>query len=167
MEGLLVFAAFIASWFGFQRWAKSKGKSSFIAHGGGFLIATTVLVIAVLVFAPETGGPSPAAPTASAKTQPTLTPEQIAAEEKKKRIEKGFSAWDGSHRQLERFIKEAMNDPDSYSHVETVFWDRGDHLVVRTTYRGKNAFGGVVKEWVKAKADLDGNLLEIIEHSND
>ena len=56
-----------------------------------------------------------------------------------------------------------MNDPGSYEHVETVYGDMGNHLVVRTTFRGKNAFGGVVSNWVKAKTDLDGNVLEVIE----
>jgi len=88
---------------------------------------------------------------------------QIAAEARKKKIEFQFSAWDGSHRNLERVIKELMNDPDSYDHVETVFWDVGDHLVVRTTFRGKNRFGGVVKNSVKAKVSLDGKVLEILE----
>ena len=79
-------------------------------------------------------------------------------------IEKGFSSlWDGSHRELTKVIKGSMNDPGSYEHVETVSWDMGDHLVVRTTFRGKNAFGGVVSNWVKAKTDLDGNVLEVIE----
>jgi hypothetical protein len=88
---------------------------------------------------------------------------QIAAEARKKKIESQFSAWDGSHRNLERVIKESMNDPDSYEHVETVYWDRGDYLVVRTTFRGKNAFGGVVKNSVKAKVSLDGQVLQILE----
>ncbi|MFP4356241.1 MAG: hypothetical protein ACLFUJ_14070 [Phycisphaerae bacterium] len=84
-------------------------------------------------------------------------------EERKERIESGFSAWDGSHRGLTKVIKASMNDPKSYDHVETVYWDQGDHLIVRTTFRGKNAFGGVVANWVKAKVDLDGNVLAIIE----
>lgn len=88
----------------------------------------------------------------------TKSPEQIREE----RIKRGFSAWDGSHRGLERVIKKTMNDPDSYKHVETVYWDKGDYLIVKTTFRGKNAFGGVVKNWVKAKADLDGNIIQII-----
>ncbi len=50
-----------------------------------------------------------------------------------------------------------MNDPKSYDHVETKCFDMGDHLVVTTTYRGKNAFGGVVKNWIKAKTDLSVN----------
>lgn len=78
-------------------------------------------------------------------------------------VEKQFSTWDGSHNGLTKVIKEAMNDPDSYEHVETVFWDMNEYLVVRTTYRGKNAFGGVVKNYVKAKVDFNGNVLEIIE----
>ena len=82
---------------------------------------------------------------------------------RKKRLEGGFSAWDGSHRGLTKVIKESMNDPKSYEHAETKYWDMGDHLVVTTTFRGKNAFGGVVKNWVKAKTDLDGNVLEVIE----
>jgi len=84
--------------------------------------------------------------------------------ERKKQIEKQLSGWDGSHIQLTKLIKKAMNDPDSYEHDETVYWDMGSHLVVRTTYRGKNAFGGVVRNWVKAKTDIEtGTVLEIIE----
>ena len=86
-------------------------------------------------------------------------------ENRDEHIKKGFSAWDGSHRALTRIIEDAMNDPRSYEHAETVYWDMGDHLVVRTTFRGKNHFGGTVKEWVKAKTDLDGNVLEVIEQS--
>jgi len=85
------------------------------------------------------------------------------AAERKKKIEMQFSVWDGSHRNLERFIKMTMNDPDSYDHVKTAYWDMGDYLIVKTTFRGKNAFGGVVVNWVKAKVDLDGNIINIME----
>ncbi|MGE4299475.1 MAG: zinc-ribbon domain-containing protein [Desulfovibrionaceae bacterium] len=86
-------------------------------------------------------------------------------ETRKERIEKSFSAWDGSHRGLERLIKQAMNDPDSYEHVSTTYSDQGSELIVRTTFRGKNAFGGVVINSVVARADLDGNVLEIISQN--
>jgi len=56
-----------------------------------------------------------------------------------------------------------MNDPDSYDHAETKYWDMDDHIVVLTTFRGKNAFGGTVKNSVKAKISLDGESIEIIE----
>lgn len=83
--------------------------------------------------------------------------------ERQIQLEKQFSSWDGSHNTLTELIKKAMNDPDSYEHVETKYWDMKDYIVVRTVYSGKNAFGGRVKNFVKAKFDNDGNLLEIIE----
>lgn len=86
--------------------------------------------------------------------------------ERQIKLEKQFSAWDGSHLELTRIIKKAMNDPDSYEHVETNYWDMNDHIVVRTTYSGKNAFGGRVKNWVKAKFDDEGKLIEIMEEGN-
>lgn len=83
---------------------------------------------------------------------------------RKELIEKQLSSWDGSHIELTKIIKKSMNDPNSYEHEETVYWDMGDHIVVRTTFRGKNTFGGVVKNSVKAKADVDsGKVIEIIE----
>lgn len=81
---------------------------------------------------------------------------------RKERIRKHFSDWDGSHRALTEIVKKSMNDPSSYDHVETVYWDKGDHLVVKTTFRGKNAFGGVVTNWVMAKVGLNGNVIEIL-----
>ena len=51
----------------------------------------------------------------------------------------------------------------SYKHNETVWWDRGDHIVVRTSFRGKNAFGALVLNSVKAKCDVDGTVVSIIE----
>ena len=94
----------------------------------------------------------------TSKPSTPKTPEQV----RKERIEKHFSAWNGSHKGLTEIIKKSMNDPNSYEHEETVYWDRGDHLVVKTTFRGNNAFGGVVKNSVTAKVDLNGNVIEII-----
>lgn len=83
---------------------------------------------------------------------------------RKELLEKQFSGWDGSHIELTKIIKKSMNDPDSYEHAETVYWDKGDYLIIRTTFRGKNAFGGVIKNWVKVKADINtGQITEIIE----
>ncbi|MBC23617.1 MAG: hypothetical protein CMJ32_06845 [Phycisphaerae bacterium] len=82
---------------------------------------------------------------------------------RKERLSDGFSGWGGSHLALAKLIKAGMNNPESYDHVETVYWDNGDHLIVKTTFRGTNAFGGVVTNWVRAKTDLDGNVLEVID----
>lgn len=91
--------------------------------------------------------------------------ERIAkeAEERRTKIRTQFSAWDGSHHALERLIKQTMHNPDSYEHVETTYGDRGDHLVVRTVFRGTNGFGAVVKDSLSAKVSLDGQIFEIIE----
>lgn len=101
--------------------------------------------------------------TTSSSKSSTTSSVKTADEIRKERIERAFSPWDGSHRNLERFIKESMNDPSSYDHIKTVYWDNGSYLVIKTDFRGKNAFGGIVKNWVRAKADLDGNIIEIIE----
>lgn len=81
---------------------------------------------------------------------------------RKARIEKAFSAWDGSNRQLEEFVKNAMNDPASYEHDETIHRPIGqDTLFIMMSFRGKNGFGGVVKNTVTVYTDLDGNLISV------
>ena len=64
------------------------------------------------------------------------------------------SAWDGSIHVVERAIKEAMNDPDSYEHVGTTEpVAEGEYWTCVTRFRGKNAFGGKVvntrKVWIQ------------------
>lgn len=84
-------------------------------------------------------------------------------EERKASIENQFSSRDGSHIKLTRLIKDAMNDPDSYDHIETKYRDMKDHLIVNTIFRWKNGFWWVVKNTVKAKILIDWNNIEIIE----
>lgn len=78
-----------------------------------------------------------------------------------------FSAWDGSHRNLEKYIKSMMNDEDSYEHVETRYrlvLDQNPRAIVTTVFKGKNAYGGVVKQSVSAAVDIElGQILEIIQ----
>lgn len=79
-------------------------------------------------------------------------------------IEKQFSSWDGSHTEVTKAIKKSMNDSDSYEHINTQYWDRGDHLVVQTEFSGKNGFGGRVKNTVKAKVQVEtGSIIEIMQ----
>ena len=79
----------------------------------------------------------------------------------KRRIEKGFSKWDGSHRELTKHIKDSMNDPDSYEHIETIFWKSREYMTVQTKFRGKNAYGAIVQDKIKAKVSYEGEVLEI------
>lgn len=94
------------------------------------------------------------------------SPAEEAAAAKQVRLEtitKGFNPWDGSHRNLTRFLKEKMlRDPDSYEHIETHYIDKGDHLLVTTKFRSKNGFGGMNQQTVLVKADLDGNVVQVL-----
>ena len=80
-----------------------------------------------------------------------------------KRIEQCFSAWDGSHIELTKLIKESMNDPDSYEHIETHYWDKDYAIYIITSFRGRNAFGGVVKQTISAYSTMDCNIYNIEE----
>jgi hypothetical protein len=98
------------------------------------------------------------------------TPEEKEAREKKEQeeartatIEKQFSLWNGEHVKLTRVIKEIMNNPDSYKHVKTGYFDMGDHIIINTTFRGENAFGGTITSTAKGKASLDGETVELLE----
>lgn len=57
------------------------------------------------------------------------------------------SEWDGSVKQVEDYLKNTLNDPDSYKSVE---WGpvgksiAAGQFFVRHKYRAKNGFGGVV-----------------------
>ncbi|MEX1027384.1 MAG: DUF4190 domain-containing protein [Candidatus Paceibacterota bacterium] len=100
---------------------------------------------------------------AKAESQPPKAESPPKVKTREEVLQPGFSMWDGSHKKLTTAIKDSMNDPSSYEHVETVYHDLGDYLIVKTTFRGKNAFGGVVKNWVKARVSVDGSVIQIIE----
>ncbi len=100
-----------------------------------------------------------------AAREKTRKAEALATEraEHQKKIEAQFSGWDGSHRNLEQMIKDSMNDPDSYEHVETRYIDKGTYIRVFCTFRGKNAFGGIVKNTKAADFDLDGSYMREVQ----
>ena len=79
---------------------------------------------------------------------------------KKAKLEKLFSSWDGSNVALTKSIKESMNDPGSYKHNETRYKEIDDNtLFIITSFRGKNAFGGVVLNSCSAKQDIETELI--------
>lgn len=123
--------------------------SPIITIGGGF-----ILLCIFMIFFGESMGLKTSEPPPMVKAPLSRT----------EQIESAFSPWDGSHRNLTEYIKKSMNDPSSYEHVETAYWDLKDHLVVLTTFRGKNALGATVTNSVKAEVDLDGNVAKIIEN---
>lgn len=87
-----------------------------------------------------------------------------AKERRIQMIERQFSPFDGSHSKLEDYIIRRMNDPDSYEHLRTTYEDHDIYVLVETTFRGKNAFGGKVINTIRAKADdSTGRILAIVE----
>jgi len=102
----------------------------------------------------------------STVTSPETTPTTTRTLTRQERIDRRFNVWDGSHINLENYIKKSMHNPDSYKHVETKYIDRGNHLVVFTVFRGTNAFGGIVTNSIMAKVGLEGDILEIVKQNN-
>lgn len=70
------------------------------------------------------------------------------AEAKREEKRKGFhclSAWDGSHSEFKRQVKQMMREPKSFEHIETRVTpvsDNGTHTAIMT-YRARNGFGGM------------------------
>lgn len=85
------------------------------------------------------------------------------SELRQEKIKGGFSSFDGSHYELTKYIKVQMNDDDSFEHIETTYSDKGKYILIETRFKGKNVFGGIVKQSIQAKADTNGNLIEILK----
>lgn len=61
-----------------------------------------------------------------------------------------------------------MNDPDSFEHDSTTWAiiedaKNGDKVRIRMNYRGKNAFGGMVRGNVLAELNLKTDTWSILE----
>jgi hypothetical protein len=91
--------------------------------------------------------------------------ETYLAEKRAELIRDQFSRVSGYHKNLRWFVKENMKDPSSFEHVETSYSDKGDYLIVKMVYRGKNSFGALVIGSITAKVSLGGQILEIIDQS--
>ncbi len=74
------------------------------------------------------------------------------------------SAWDGSVRQVEWFLKNHyLRDPDSY---KSVGWTKVERHCggyrVRGTYSARNGFGGMTRESATFELDREGNVVNVI-----
>jgi len=83
--------------------------------------------------------------------------------EREKKLESQFSTWDGSHRKLEHYIKNKLNDPGSYKHVETRYSPDLTPMEVSVRFRAKNVYGGYVTSDVLAEVSDEGEVLRIVK----
>lgn len=98
------------------------------------------------------------------ENQNKLTELKIKAqEERKAKIEKQFSAWDGKHITFSRMIQENLKDPDSFKHVETRYEDKGEYILVAMKYRWTNSFWAVMTEYATGKFTIDGEFIGLVK----
>lgn len=74
------------------------------------------------------------------------------------------SEWDGSVKQVEDYLENTLNDPDSYSSVEwgTVVKNPDTKwYIVRHKYRAKNVFGGTIIKHQVFTLDSLGTVLSV------
>lgn len=76
-------------------------------------------------------------------------------------IEKQFSTWDGEHYQLSSQAKKALKFPDTYEHIDTVYFRNNDkqEITVKTTFIGQNAFGVKQRSCIMARYSFYGTEL--------
>tara|TARA_A200000113_G_scaffold43646_1_gene35401 strand:- start:79 stop:495 length:417 start_codon:yes stop_codon:yes gene_type:complete len=89
-----------------------------------------------------------------------LTPEEMH----KAKIEEAFNPWDGSHIKLVEHVKSLMNNPKSFDNLDTTYYDKGDGtLQIKMHWTGENAYGGTVRNYLVASADIEtGEVIEIL-----
>jgi hypothetical protein len=115
----------------------------------GFFVLGVIVLVLFVIFSPSDSN------TQSESSEPT--PTMTVEASRKKNIEAQFSLWDGSHNKSVELIKDNMNDPKSFEHDETTYFDQENHLIIVTTFRGKNAFGGVITNTIRTKVDVTEN----------
>lgn len=74
------------------------------------------------------------------------------------------SSWDGSVRQVEKYLKNSLKDPKSYESIE---WSEvqkdGSNYKVRHKYRAKNSFGGYVVSNQIFVLNRQGEVINVID----
>lgn len=95
-----------------------------------------------------------------------VAPKPQKAISAEKQLHDQMSAWDGSLPPLVEVVKDNMNDPKSFEHDKTLYRQTAaDSLefIMTMTFRGKNAFGGVVKNVASARYNARTKTLTDVE----
>ena len=118
-----------------EQWRAAPSKPKFIAEmtlGLMLILFIVFLILKALI---------PSSP----EEQATRAAENAIKEAKIREYgHQCLSAWDGSHWEAIRILKENLRDPDSFEHMETSTSrvnDAGNHRLIMR-YRAKNGFGG-------------------------
>ena len=75
-------------------------------------------------------------------------------------IQKHFSPWGGSNKAMVTAAKDMINDPNSFEHIETRYFDADSVINVSMTFTATNPFGARVKIMTFGRIDNEGKLLE-------
>ena len=90
-------------------------------------------------------------------------PKEKESEEQPKEVVYN-SEWDGSVRQVKQFLKENLNDPDSYESMEWSPVSQNPHtkwFLVRHKYRAANGFGAKMIYNQQFTLDSLGNVINV------
>jgi hypothetical protein len=74
-------------------------------------------------------------------------------------VNRQFATFNGSNAFLVNFIKDRMNNPKSFKHIETTYKDKGSYIDVYMSFRGTNTRGVLVLNRIKAKMSINGEII--------
>ena len=77
------------------------------------------------------------------------------------RWESCFDPWDGNHRNFEKLVKDQLNAPSTFDHVETRYSVGEFPRSVVMTYEAANLFGVPLRRTATAVSDIDCNVTVI------
>ena len=66
-----------------------------------------------------------------------------------------FDPWDGNHRNFEQLVKDQLNAPSTFNHVETRYSVGEFPRSVIMTYEAENLFGVPLRRTATALSDID------------
>jgi len=75
-----------------------------------------------------------------------------------------FNVFNRRHEKLCKYIESKLVDPSSFEEIESKYIDQGNQIVVIVEYTAKNGFGVRTRNYCKARVDINGDILEIIEN---